>query len=331
MIFYPYSKNMMKFFINSIFLHFIIIGAIASHDILFSVEKTISNSAKSIKEDKSYKSEEIHNEALYSIAITEEELKSEMETIDNNLKLENDHIKKQALKEVEKEKKLLLDKIELDKKIIEDKEKELIAKENQIKSEEQKILHEKEIINKSENLLFEQKIVIQNEKNNAEELLNYIEYEKNKLNQEFNKQSKEIEDKNRILIEKNQILLKKEQEIKDLKSKLQKLVVTKDKGSDSIYKNNTDLQMETANHIELIKQKILNNWQYEPEYKGVSCKITLLQDEKGYILKVQFNECYNDIDFQNSIRKAIFASNPLPLPKNKEIFDRNISLFFKIH
>lgn len=321
----------MKFFLNSMILHLTLIGLILSHDILFSVENSISNTSKSIKQDVKYKENEIYNEALYSIAITEDELNAEIQQLSFDQQQEKEKLKKEALQQIEIEKNELLKKLEADKQNVSEKEKEIQEKELKLKEEEQKLLQTKEDINKSENALYEQKIVVQNEKNNAEELLNYIEYEKNKLNDKFNQQNKEIEDKNRALIEKNQIILKREQEINELKSKLQSFVVTNNKKNDSIYKNDNELKKETAIHIENIKQRILQNWKYEEEYKGVSCKITLKQDYKGYILKIHFNECYNDIGFQNSIRKAIFASNPLPLPKNKEIFEENVSLFFKIH
>lgn len=319
----------MKFFINSALLHIILIILIASHDILFSFEKSVSNTSKSIKKESISKNQDVYNEALHSIAITEEELQYEVEQIEKQKNVEKDILKNEAFKQIEQEKQNILKKISYDKILIENKEKELKEKEIKLKEEEQKILETKDLINQQENKLLEEKISVQHSKNNAEELLNYIEYEKNKVNQKFNEQTKEIESKNRALIEKNQILLKREQEINDLKNKLNNLIVT-NKKKDSFSKKDS-IQDETLEHIENIKHKILNNWQYIPEYKGVSCKITLNQDNKGYILKVQFNECYNDIDFQNSIRKAIFASNPLPLPKNKEIFQNNISLFFKIH
>ena len=80
----------------------------------------------------------------------------------------------------------------------------------------------------------------------------------------------------------------------------------------------------------MIRNIIKNKWRYQGDIQGLYCNINITQSDNGNVLSISLKDCNGDSGFKNSIKKAIWESSPLPLPKNQLLFDKNIQLYFKV-
>lgn len=76
---------------------------------------------------------------------------------------------------------------------------------------------------------------------------------------------------------------------------------------------------------------VYSNW-IRPSYskRGWECKVHVTQTNTGKVVNVKIVSCQGDADFQDSVRKAIFKSSPLPLPKHPSLFNDTVEIKFKV-
>lgn len=76
---------------------------------------------------------------------------------------------------------------------------------------------------------------------------------------------------------------------------------------------------------------VYSNW-IRPSYskRGWECKVHVTQTNTGKVVNVKIVSCQGDADFQDSVKKAIFKSSPLPLPKHPSLFNDTVEIKFKV-
>lgn len=73
----------------------------------------------------------------------------------------------------------------------------------------------------------------------------------------------------------------------------------------------------------LIINKIRSRWKRPVgNYRGLSCMITLELTPKGEISSFKITRSSGNSVFDNSARKAAYRASPLPVPDDKELFDK---------
>lgn len=331
---------MFKYFLISIIFHSTILGGFV---LLKSQEPNVTKNEKAQiqnKIDSNIPDLEINQEKeaiMNAVSITEDELEKEI------LKLK----KIQEDEEFEKKQKyLLLEKsLELKQREIARKEKLQIEK---IKKEKEKI--EKEKLDLSN---------FQNDIKNSQNLLSKKEKELNKSLKEISIKQKEFENlmnknnfKNKSQIKEKEIKIKEQKEmikqmskeIDQLKKELfneysQQMVITdkKEKKNDFLNKKSKEeieqLKKELYEYNLMIKERVLNNWEYKQKTSGTSCFIKIYQSKTGHILSINTEDCLSSNaseKFINSIKEATWKASPLPLPENESLFSKSINLYFTI-
>jgi len=92
------------------------------------------------------------------------------------------------------------------------------------------------------------------------------------------------------------------------------------------------MQQAINTYMKLVMYRIQSNWK-KPKHnvKGKQCKVKIVQSLVGEIKSHKLLSCDKDRRFRKSIDKAIKASSPLPMPREKEeLFDRReIILIFQ--
>ena len=83
-------------------------------------------------------------------------------------------------------------------------------------------------------------------------------------------------------------------------------------------------------YIVAITQKIQRNWIKPPGSDKITpCKIQVTQAPGGIILNVRFGSCgENNATYRKSIENAVYKADPLPLPEDPELFDRDLNILF---
>ena len=82
-------------------------------------------------------------------------------------------------------------------------------------------------------------------------------------------------------------------------------------------------------YIASIEQTVRKNWRKPNKYDNAwSCEVLVEQNAKGEVGDVKTENCTGDEKFINSVERAVFRSDPLPLPKDKRIFENKIRFRF---
>lgn len=109
---------------------------------------------------------------------------------------------------------------------------------------------------------------------------------------------------------------------------------------DSKVKSTPELEALKSPYIMSVEARIKSFWSFQDAKDNWSCDVLINQAENGAVEGVKILGC--DIGnnenpamskskaqaFATSIRRSVFKSSPLPLPKNKEVFDKEIIFKF---
>ena len=85
-------------------------------------------------------------------------------------------------------------------------------------------------------------------------------------------------------------------------------------------------QVEKEEYLADIRSKLYENWRVPYRHKTVSCIVLIKQDFRGEVVDVGIAKCSDDPQIHKSVVDAAYRTSPLPRPKNKACFDRNIIL-----
>ncbi len=194
-------------------------------------------------------------------------------------------------------------------------EKARIAKINNAEKERKKA--EKEKI-KKENKRIEDKVK-QAQKKLAKEKADLI------------KKMKEDEDKKKRKKEKQEEQ-KKERELNAKKERERNARIKENNRikADKEWTHSAEGIMEFKRYGNAIKNKVYGKWIKPSNAKaGWQCKMTIIQDEKGYVKNIKNLSCNpENKSLQDSVKKAVKESSPLPLSRDSRLFDQEMVINF---
>ncbi len=206
---------------------------------------------------------------------------------------------------------------------IKEKEKELRALEVHSKKAKDKLLKEKK------KLQLEKK-KIQDEKTKALKEKQAIEAEKKKMQKELERLQKEAEKKALAKQKKDKERAKRLAEEKRL-AKIKANKKPKSLSAEQWLKTNSGMA-EFNRYTSGLMGKVQRKWIKPSESKsGWECKVEIQQTAKGQIKGIRKVKCNpNNEKFYQSVHRAVMQSSPLPLPKDKRLFDNKITITFSV-
>lgn len=71
---------------------------------------------------------------------------------------------------------------------------------------------------------------------------------------------------------------------------------------------------------------VIANWQPPYDYRPLSCTILLRLDFRGEVAHVEIINCDDDEQVRKSAENAAYESSPLPKPKNKACFVKQMTV-----
>jgi colicin import membrane protein len=87
---------------------------------------------------------------------------------------------------------------------------------------------------------------------------------------------------------------------------------------------------ELARYQFAIENQIMRNWIEPPSaLPGIECVVRVRQLPNGEVVDVAIGECNGDDAVRRSIENAVRKASPLPLPDNRSLFDRNLTIIFR--
>jgi colicin import membrane protein len=85
-----------------------------------------------------------------------------------------------------------------------------------------------------------------------------------------------------------------------------------------------------AEYVALIRQKVERNWVPPASARpGLECEVIVNQLPGGQVGDVRLGRCNGDDAVRRSIEAAVRRSDPLPLPADPALFERNLRFTFK--
>lgn len=80
----------------------------------------------------------------------------------------------------------------------------------------------------------------------------------------------------------------------------------------------------------MLQQHIERQWIKPGSAKpGINCKLSVTQSPSGSVLSVKVTQCNGDAAVVQSIENAVQRANPLPLPSDMRLFERNLNITFQ--
>ncbi len=334
---YPHEKDESnkKYIIVAIFLHILLIfGIIFFKGIDFTKEnqiqeneippesstqdnEIISDENLQLLENKKQEIKELSDNSMKAKSVSAKDVDSAIKNHHNKIaenearieKEKNDRIRKA---EEAKEKKRLED-IAIKKKI-EDEKKEKIKKEQDIKKAE--LEKEKKLNAEKKKKELEQQAKAEKEKQEKIEKAKLLEEERKRKSAEAIKKA-----------EAERVALLKKKALEASK------VNANNRGYDSDKKSlsNDQRLAYLRAYRDQMYNKVYSNW-LRPSYskRGWECVVHITQTKTGQVRNVKIVSCQGDAQFQESVKRAIHKSSPLPLPKHPSLFNETVEIKFKV-
>ena len=87
---------------------------------------------------------------------------------------------------------------------------------------------------------------------------------------------------------------------------------------------------DLARYQYALENQIMRNWIEPPSaLPGIECVVRVRQLPNGEVVEVSIAECNGDDAVRRSIEAAVHKASPLPLPSNRSLFDRNLTIRFR--
>ncbi len=75
-----------------------------------------------------------------------------------------------------------------------------------------------------------------------------------------------------------------------------------------------------------MQNHVIANWQPPYNYRRLSCTILLRLNFRGEVAHVEIIDCDDDVQVRKSAENAAYYSSPLPKPKNKACFVKQVTV-----
>ena len=83
-------------------------------------------------------------------------------------------------------------------------------------------------------------------------------------------------------------------------------------------------------YIGAIESIVARNWRRPTGVPpGLKCTVNVVQATNGQVLRVEIAQSSGNVAFDRSVEQAVLAASPLPPPRQKAVFDREIVFLFK--
>ncbi|MEE4185250.1 MAG: cell envelope integrity protein TolA [Gammaproteobacteria bacterium] len=83
-------------------------------------------------------------------------------------------------------------------------------------------------------------------------------------------------------------------------------------------------------YVSLIQQQVQQRWvQPASAVVGIECTVSVRQLPSGEVVEARVTRCNGDETVRRSVENAVYAASPLPLPRDRLLFDRNLTFTFK--
>lgn len=338
---YPHEKsdNTKKYVIFALLFHLVIVVAfIISKSVTHSDDSPIiaeqppessTIESKDVGQQNAKKIEELMDKSLEATTVDAKEVD---EAISSFNKKQNDE-----KLEIEKEKKQAIEQKQAEEREIKRKEQESIQAEKQKKidqeNEKKEALEKKKDIEKQKKLEIEKQLEFEKNKK--------LEKEKELKEEQLKKENlKKLQDEENERKKKSLEAMKKasEEKQKAMQDKLNKAEAAKKMSSQNKGYDSSSKSISRDEQLAFLKEyrdnmynKVYSNW-IRPSYskKRWDCKVHVSQSSRGEVIDVKIINCQGNTEFQNSVKRAIFKSSPLPLPKHPSLFDNTIEITFKV-
>ncbi len=115
-------------------------------------------------------------------------------------------------------------------------------------------------------------------------------------------------------------------------------ILNPNKGVSSHYETAQEsiLKELKTHYVNQIAARVMSQWRYHGAKDGWNCSVYILQDIDGNVQSVNLHSC--DIgnnakakSFKNSIERAVYKASPLPPAPDKDVFDREILIEFRVN
>ena len=82
-------------------------------------------------------------------------------------------------------------------------------------------------------------------------------------------------------------------------------------------------------YIDAIESRVTSNWRRPTGIPdGLKCRVYVVQDSSGKVLRVEIGQSSGNVAFDRSVEQAVLAASPLPRPRQRAVFDREIVFLF---
>lgn len=81
---------------------------------------------------------------------------------------------------------------------------------------------------------------------------------------------------------------------------------------------------EREEYLQEVRNDIIDSWRVPDRSIAFSCTILIKQDFRGEVEHVGIGKCGNDATAQRSVVNAGYRASPMPLPKNRACFSRDL-------
>ena len=82
-------------------------------------------------------------------------------------------------------------------------------------------------------------------------------------------------------------------------------------------------------YIGAIQSSVVRNWRRPTGVPaGLRCTVSVVQANNGRVLRVEITQSSGNVAFDRSVEQAVLSASPLPPPKQRALFDREIVFLF---
>jgi dTDP-D-glucose 4,6-dehydratase len=79
-------------------------------------------------------------------------------------------------------------------------------------------------------------------------------------------------------------------------------------------------------YLQSVSQRISAYWHVPEHFHSVRCVVVVAQNFRGEVLNVGIEECRDNAELEKTLEDAVYEASPLPMPANRDCFERKLRL-----